>query len=143
MNTNKTFLKGGISFAYPGNCFEDLIVSNYGSGPSIENLAMLNSFDGYNIFVTKSAVLYSGKDSIEKFKKILEESGATILKEDVKTVNGLTIYEILLTNPSNGETLYIITEKDYVQYEIQLNGDKLFDKYSPVIDLIESTIKIE
>jgi hypothetical protein len=143
INSNKTFSKGGISFVYPGNFYEGQIVSNEGSGASIENLAMLNSPDGDNIFVTKSAVLYSGEDLIEIFKKSLEESGAKILKEDVKTINGLTIYEILLTNPENGETLYIVTKKDHIQYEIQLNGDKLFDKYSSGINQIESTIKIE
>ena len=97
-NLNNTFSKGGITFNYPSNWFENGNISNQEDILSHETLGMLNSPDGDNIVVERTAILDSVNNSLEKYKNItkkeMEDAGATTLNESTKTVNGLRIYEL-------------------------------------------------
>lgn len=148
-NGNKTFSNGGISFTYPGDWTEDYMTPKQEPGSSYENLGMFITPDGCSFIIDRSAVLYSGENSIEKYKnatkKMMEDAGALTLSENTKTINGLKIYEIYLKQPyGNDRTMYIITGKGQIMYDIQLNGnEKTLKKYSSALNQVESTIKIE
>jgi hypothetical protein len=145
-----TFSQGGLTFNYPSDWVTSTVTYN-GTSLSVQNLGTYASPQGLTLDVNKqdmTATVAQAKDgTINNIKTAMPS--AQILSETKKTINGLTVYELVLTytnsNTNNQEkSLYVITGKDgqvayYMQFMDEL--DK-FDQNRPLMDSIVNTIKI-
>lgn len=150
---SETFSAGGLTFNYPSD-WE--IVESPGdivSGGS--GLYDLGTLAGSEIGLTISAADLSEGWMVEEAKNVTKKSiqnvsAVQILSDTSRTVNGVTVYEMIgtvknTTTKQESKFLYVVTGKDrQVVYYMQFIGDvSAFDSNKAAIDDIINTIEIE
>lgn len=149
----ETFSSDGLTFNYPGDW--EIVESSgevAGSGSIVQDLGTLASDD---ITLTVSGADLSEGWSVEEAKEstknnINNVTSAQILSDTQKTVNGVTVYEMIgsledQTSKQENKFLYVVTGEDKkVVYYMQFIAEaSAFDSNQKLMDEIVNTIKIE
>ncbi len=147
----QTFSGAGLTFNYPSNWGTSSVKYIDSSTSNVQSLGAFASPDGLLLDVSKQDMTVTVEAAKEGTKENLKTiPSAQILSETTKTVNGLTIYEMIITytdTTTNKETksLYVITGKDgQIAYYLQFIDDPgNFNNDQPLMNSIVNTIKIQ
>nr|WP_319372382.1 PsbP-related protein [uncultured Methanobacterium sp.] len=146
----QTFSQAGLSFNYPGDWKTSSVKYVDNSASVVQSLGTFASPDNLVLDVSKQDMTATVAEAKEGTKANLKTiSSSQILSETTKTVNGLTVYEMILTysdsNNNEVKSLYVITGKDgQVSYYLQfIDTPSNFNSDKSVMDSIVNTIKIQ
>jgi len=147
----QTFSEAGLTFNYPSDWSTSSVKYIDSSTSNVQSLGTFSSVDGLILDVSKQDMTVTVESAKEGTKANLKTiPSAQILSETTKTVNGLTIYEMIVTytdTSSNREakSLYVITGKDgQVAYYLQFIDDPGdFNSDQALMNSIVNTIKIQ
>lgn len=147
----QTFSESGLTFNYPSD-WENSSVKYIDSSTSIvQSLGTLKSPDGLLLDVSKQDMTETVEAAKEGTKANIKTiPSAQITSETTKTVNGLKIYEMIVTytdtsTNQEAKSLYVITGKDgQVAYYLQFIDDPSnFSSDQALMNSIVNTIKIQ
>jgi len=154
MDLSQTFSNGGISFNYPSDMNNTNSSTVVSGGSSLVDLGTLAASNGYTIAVSKADITGSGA-TIEQMKEATNanikkgSSTAQVLSDNTTTVNGVKVYETLMTmkDPSSNDvkSLFVTTGKDgQTVYYLQFIADpSTYDSNAQLTNNIINTIKIQ
>jgi PsbP-like protein len=156
MDLSQTFSNGGISFNYPSDMNHTNSSSVVSSGSSVADLGTLASSNGLTIAVSKADLSSSPGVTILQLKDLTKEnikngsSSAQVLSDNITTVNGVKVYELLMTlkDPSSNSDMKYLTaitgKEGQAVYYVQFIADpSTFDSNKELINNIINTIRIQ
>jgi hypothetical protein len=146
-----TFSQSGLTFNYPGDWVTSSAKYIDSSNSVIQSLGTFSTPDGRLVLDVSKQDMTSTVEAAKEGTKTNLKSvpSAQILSETTKTVNGLTVYEMVVTytdsNNKEAKTLYVITGKDgQVVYYLQfIDEPSNFNSDTKLMDSIVNTIKIQ
>ncbi|EKQ50789.1 MAG: hypothetical protein B655_2304 [Methanobacterium sp. Maddingley MBC34] len=147
----QTFSESGLTFNYPSDWTNSSVKYIDSSTSIVQSLGTLASPDGLLLDVSKQDMTETVEAAKEGTKTNLKTiPSVQILSETTKTVNGLKIYELIVTytdtsTNQEAKSLYVITGKDgQVAYYLQFIDDPNdFSSDQSLMNSIVNTIKIQ
>jgi amino acid transporter len=146
----QTFSQAGLSFNYPGDWTPTTVQYIDSSSSIVQSLGAFSSTDDLALDVNKQSMtetVASAKEATKTNLKTIPSS--QILSETTRTVNGLTVYEMVVTytdsNNNQVKSLYVVTGKDgQVAYYLQfIDTPSSFDSDLSLMNSIVNTIKVQ